>query len=31
MRDDDVRASYRYLRTLPAVERETGAVIREKS
>jgi hypothetical protein len=31
MRDDDVRASYRHLRTLPAVEHGSGAVIRQKS
>jgi mono/diheme cytochrome c family protein len=31
MSDDDLRAIYRYLRTVPAVHNETGPVIRKKS
>jgi hypothetical protein len=30
MSDDDVRAIYRYLRTLPPVENETGPSLQEK-
>ena len=31
MSDDDIRAVYRYLRTLPPVENETGPLLQEKS
>jgi hypothetical protein len=30
MTDDDVRAIYRYLRSLPAVENDTGPVLQDK-
>ena len=29
MSDDDIRAIYRYLRTLPAVQNETGPSLQE--
>ena len=31
MSDDDIRAIYRYLRTLPPVENETGPLLQRKS
>lgn len=30
MTDDDLRAVYRYLRTLPAVQNDTGALIQDR-
>jgi hypothetical protein len=31
MSDDDIRAVYRYLRTLEPVENETGPLVQDKS